>query len=213
MTRLWWLDPSTVPVVPERLTPDERAQYARFIPDRKRHEYLCTRLLVKHVLGDERLTLNEYGRPLCADHPQRRFNITHTDGLILLLESDEHEVGVDVELVSRAPTLLRLAPDVFAPRELADLNALPERERAQRAVTLWTLKESYIKARGLGLALKLQGFAFRFDEPVTRLDASDDDGARWQFETFRMGEHLVSTALDRPASEPVRVDRHQVVIA
>lgn len=215
MTRLWWINPATVPSNPERLTPDERAQYARFIPNRKRHEYLVTRLLVRHVLGDVQLVTNEWGRPELPLTPggerRTRFNISHTDGLILLLESDEHEVGVDTELVSRAPTLLRLAPSVFAPRELAELDALPERDRPLRAVTLWTLKESYIKARGMGLALALQDFAFHFDaDGVTRVDVEprlDDTGARWQFRTFALGPHLVSTALSAPAAQQVEVER------
>ena len=127
------------------------------------------------------------------------FNVSHTDGLVVCLVSTEHEVGVDVELFSRAPKLLELAPTVFAPRERAALAALPGAAQAGRAVTLWTLKESYIKARGMGLALPLDGFAFHFADDQIRLDvapALGDDGARWQFHCQRLGAHCLSTALD-----------------
>jgi 4'-phosphopantetheinyl transferase len=94
--------------------------------------------------------------------------------------------------------LLALAPNVFAPQELSDLNTLPANEQAHRAVGLWTLKESYIKARGMGLALALDGFAFRFDADQVRLEvapALQDDGARWQFQTQVLGPHCISIAL------------------
>ena len=173
-------------------------------------------MLARTVLGKKlgvppeslRFTTNQWGRPELAGGPC--FNLTHTEGLVMLLISEGSEVGIDTERISRAPRLLALAPNVFAPRELSDLAALPEAERAQRALTLWTLKESYIKARGMGLALALDGFAFSFEGQTTRLEVEprlNDDGARWQFQTWTQGEHLISAAL--PADAPPRIDVHE----
>lgn len=206
---LWWVDPERFRETAEALallTAEERAQHLRFIPPGKRHEYLVARVLAKTVLSDAlgcaptavQFTKNEWGRPELSPATKLRFNITHTDGLVALILSGEHDVGVDTELLSRAPRLLALGPNVFAPKELAELNALPPDQREQRAVTLWTLKESYIKARGMGLALALDGFAFRFSEGSTRLEvapALNDDGALWQFQTLALGPHLISTAV------------------
>jgi 4'-phosphopantetheinyl transferase len=215
MTRLWWLHPETYqpgPAALALLTAEERAQHLRFIPPRKRHEYLVTRVLVRTILGEAlgippaevQFTQNAWGRPELIQPTTLRFNVTHTEGLIALIISDEHDVGVDTELLSRAPKLLELGPHVFAPKELSDLAALPADQRAHRAVTLWTLKESYIKARGLGLALSLEGFAFRFDPFRLEVEpALSDDGAGWQFETTTLGPHLVSTALRHFPSERV----------
>ena len=219
MNTLYWLNPDTFAATPDQLsllTPEEHAQHQRFIPPGKRHEYLVARVLARTVLGEKlgvppaslRFTTNQWGRPELES--PLHFNLTHTEGLVALFVSDEHEVGVDTERLARAPTLLRLAPNVFAPKELADLAALPEADRPQRAVTLWTLKESYIKARGMGLALALDGFAFRFGDEGVRLKVEprlNDDGARWQFQTFthgERGEHLISLAL--AATVPQRVE-------
>jgi 4'-phosphopantetheinyl transferase len=213
--KLWWTHPARFRETPEALallTDEERAQHARFIPPRKRHEYLVTRVLAKTVLGqvlglaptDVHFTQNQWGRPEIGGV---HFNLTHTDGLVALLVSQEHEVGCDTELISRAPKLLELGPNVFAPKELSELAAMDASERPLRAVTLWTLKESYIKARGMGLALALDGFAFRFSEAGVRLEvepALNDDGSLWQFQTVTHGPHLISTAIR--SSEPVRVE-------
>ena len=219
MHQLWWVKPETVEETPERLallTPEERAQHQRFIPPIKRHEYLVTRLLVKTVLGKSAAFItNQWGRPELSPPSKLRFNITHTEGLVALFLSDEHELGVDTERISRAPRLLKLAPNVFAPAELSDLAALPADQQAHRALTLWTLKESYIKARGMGLALALDGFAFRFDAHGTiRLEVEprlSDDGARWQFQTFTHGEHLISTAIG--STLPLKIDLREAVLA
>jgi 4'-phosphopantetheinyl transferase len=222
-TRLWWVRPETfqaAPVALALLDADEQARHQRYIPPAKQHEYLVTRVLLKTVLGKAlgispetvKFTCNQWGRPELSDLSLPcpiRFNASHTDGLVVCLVSDEHEVGVDTELLSRAPALLALASNVFAPQELGDLELLPSEEQATRAVTLWTLKESYIKARGMGLALALDGFAFRFGEGKVRLEvkpALQDDGARWQFQTLLLGPHLVSTAIPCPSTERVEIE-------
>lgn len=215
--QLYWVNPETFTETPAAygwLTPEERAQHHRFIPPRKRREYLVARVLARTVLGNVlrcapeavQFTMNPWGRPEVAGV---HFNLTHTEGLVAMLVSTEYELGVDTELLSRAPKLLELGPHVFAPQELNDLAALPLDQRAHRAVTLWTLKESYIKARGMGLALALDGFAFRFSNAALRLEVEpelNDDGARWQFQTLTFGPHLVSTAIHHPPGDPVEVE-------
>ena len=215
MAELWWTRTEKLVATPEALAlldEGERAANARFLVERKRHEHLVTRVLVRTVLGERlgappaslRFVENAHGRPLLAPPATLRFNITHTEGWVGVLVSAEHELGCDVEALARAPTLLRLAPTVFADAELAALRALPEAEQPERAVRLWTLKESYIKARGMGLALSLKGFAFRFgaggavDLDVT--PALGGDGARWRFETTIRDGYVISTAVEQGAA-------------
>ena len=63
--------------------------------------------------------------------------------------------------------------------------ARPPRQKKQRFFDYWTLKESYIKARGMGLAIPLAKFSFRFE--ADRLNAFethpdlDDEATDWQF--------------------------------
>jgi 4'-phosphopantetheinyl transferase len=217
-SRLWWVRPEDFqanPAVLALLNAEERQQQQRYIPPAKRHEYLVTRVLVRSVLGEAlgiapealQFVANEWGRPALAPGSTSTpiyFNISHTDGLVVCLVSTEYEVGVDVELLSRAHSLLAMAADVFAPKELSDLAELPEDGQMLRAVHLWTLKESYIKARGMGLALPLDGFAFRFYGDRISLEVEpelNDDGARWQFQTQMLGPHCVSMAFALPAGQ------------
>lgn len=217
-TQLWWVNPDTFVASPAALallSETERAQHHRFIPQKKRHEYMVARVLVRTVLGRAlgvapevlQFTANEWGRPAVWPPAPLHFNVSHTDGLLVCMVSGNPDIGVDTEQLARAPDLLALANTVFAPQELQDLAALPDSEQGYRAVVLWTLKESYIKARGMGLALPLDGFAFRFDaDGRVRLEVSpalEDDGSRWQFHTRLLGEHFISIAQAVPQVEPL----------
>lgn len=219
-TQLWWVNPETLSASPEALAlldAEEHAKHQRFIPPEKKHEFLVTRVMLRSLLGEAlgaapeevRFAFNEWGRPALAPPSPLRFNVSHTQGLVVCLLSWTHEVGVDTELLARAPRLLALAPKVFSPREQGELYVLPKEAQEARAVQLWTLKESYIKARGMGLLLPLHGFSFRFEGHRIRLEVEpelEDDGGRWQFQTLPLGPHLVSTAIACPAAEPVPLD-------
>ncbi|TNF31586.1 MAG: 4'-phosphopantetheinyl transferase superfamily protein [Deltaproteobacteria bacterium] len=122
------------------------------------------------------------------------------------------DVGVDVEDAARRGRTVELADRFFAPSEVAALRALPEgAAQRDRFFRLWTLKESYIKARGQGLAIPLSGFAFALDGAGSAIGFSarpevDDDAARWRFFGLRPSErHQLAVAVAAGPSAPVRV--------
>lgn len=187
------------------LTGDERERIERYRFERDRLVSLATRVLVRRVLSRYhgvlpaawRFEATAHGRPFVAgDAPRVSFNLANTHGLVVCAVAASDDVGVDVERIDRkAP--LEIVDRYFAPSEVAALRALPEAERPRRFFDLWTLKESYIKARGLGLAIPLDGFAFhlRAGAPprITIEPRLSDDANRWRFAQRRPGEdHLVA---------------------
>ena len=111
----------------------------------------------------------------------------------MCLVSGGREVGADVESLDRAGRWVDLADRYFAPREAAALKRVAPPDRPMRFLEYWTLKESYIKARGLGLAIPLADFSFDLparspgDITIRFTPAIDDDSARWQFSLERLG--------------------------
>ena len=79
------------------------------------------------------------------------FNLSRSGEVALIAVSPE-EVGVDVEQVDGGRAL-EAAPLACTPPELAGLDRLPAGERAEAFLQLWTAKEAYLKARGVGLAV------------------------------------------------------------
>jgi 4'-phosphopantetheinyl transferase len=73
------------------------------------------------------------------------------------------------------PDRLNIARRYFAPPEARSLEVMSPVDRERRFVELWTLKESYIKAIGSGLAAPLERFAVDLSgTPRPRFWAEDD---------------------------------------
>ncbi len=179
---------------PDVLSAREREQHQRFRFEKDRRRFLVTRLLVRYVLSryvplpPEEWTFEatSFGRPLIAnDLPAAReltFNISHSEHVVLLGIAHGGELGIDVEDLQRR-TSAAVADSFFAADEARQLEGLPAELQSRRFLDLWTLKESYIKARGKGLFMPLNQFAFdlRDENRLTLvLDPSLGDVAqRW----------------------------------
>ena len=90
----------------------------------------------------------------------RPSHLSNTTGLVVCAVSRDCVIGIDVENIARTLDADELAPSVFAPAELADFRRSGLEDRRNRFFSYWTLKESYIKARGRGLSLPLDAFWF-----------------------------------------------------
>jgi len=134
------------------------------------------------------------------------FNISHTHSLIVLGVTKGRALGVDVENFRAREVSIEIADRFFAPQEVAALTAAPAQQQQYRFFEYWTFKESYIKARGLGLSLPLDKFSFHYpDDLAVELAIRPelaDDSARWQFWQFRpRPEYLVAICAERVGAE------------
>jgi len=195
------------------LSAPEQIRWRRFLVEGARDQYLIARALLRTTLSRYAdaaeaawvFETNEYGCPFVAEpaaHRDLRFNLSHTDGLVACAVTRQGEIGVDVENTDREVDPLALAPTVFAPAEVADVAALSGEQRRQRFFSYWTLKEAYIKARGMGLSLPLDGFWFELGgaEPRIRFtDRCPDRPERWHF-TQRQPtpNHKLALAVETP---------------
>ena len=201
----------------------ERLHFAR---DRRRD--LVARALVRTVLSryaalaprEWAFCADANGRPRIANPPPGpgiEFNLSHSGGLVVLGVGTGRALCVDVESISRNTDTDRL-DRYFAPREREALLALPEAERRRRFFELWTLKESYLKARGEGLRLALDAFAFDFTgERGLRLSFERrlaDSPCRWRFWQFTpRTDYLVAVCAGRgdPSEDEPRLTVREVV--
>jgi 4'-phosphopantetheinyl transferase len=200
------------------LSEDERAQWQTFRFDRHRREYLTTRALVRTALSHYdplapeawRFQMNAYGKPTVDSDCGLRFNLSNSPGLVVCLISQGVEVGVDAEPIERAEKIVELAPEVFSPLELAQLEVLPGPEKLDRALSLWTLKEAHVKARGMGLSLPLNKFSFLFGgvEGI-RLELDPclvtEPGSRWRFCLLEHAGHRIALMAERATVPELQV--------
>lgn len=218
-----WL---TEPAAPEDfsnylplLSPPEIEQFERFRVETARRLYLAARALARSVLskyhpevapGDWHFRFNAHGRPEIEGPPgwpptlpPLGFNLSHTDGLVACLVGLGLESGVDVEYIERRINLSGVARHSFSALEADDVITCDGRTRRERFFRYWTLKEAYIKARGMGLALPLKKFSYLFpDSETVSIEFDPDMGDRtrdWQLALWQASpEHYLAAALKRP---------------
>lgn len=182
------------------LDEEERAQQKRFYFDRHRQQYLVSHALVRCTLSRYlnvephawTFTKNQFGRPdavIPSGMKPIQYNLSHTEGLVVCGILVHREMGVDVEDTERRGKTVEIADSFFSPSEIADLNQLPSEFQRDRFFDYWTLKEAYMKARGIGLSLGLENFSFRLrrHEPITIAftDKIQDRPQSWQFALLR----------------------------
>ena len=133
------------------------------------------------------------------------------------LVTKDRELGVDVEDIQRPGETVAIADRFFSPLETAELLRQPMHKQRDRFFDYWTLKEAYIKARGMGLAIPLDHFSYHLENPqairISFAPQLPDNPARWQFSLRTLaGRHRIATAVERrPDEAPVEIQMMKCV--
>lgn len=199
----------------------ERAKRFRFERD-------CRRYAAAHALKRLMLTASTggavapqawtfdtgpHGRPAVARGGGAHFNLSHCDGLVACAVGCGAEPGIDVENLDRGVPL-DVAATWFAADEVKWLYGLPATARPAGFLRLWTLKEAYIKATGLGLSQPLDAFAIGFDPlRISFTDPALGDPSAWRFEQLEIGGRYVLALAWRAPPKPVRTEVTSVNLA
>jgi len=105
------------------------------------------------------LCKTESGKPYIRNHDSIHFNISHSGNWVVLVFSDE-EIGIDIE--RETDINLDIAQTCFSKDEYRYLINLCNNTQKSAFYKIWTLKESYVKALGLGLNKSLDSFTVTF---------------------------------------------------
>jgi 4'-phosphopantetheinyl transferase len=181
------------------LSHEEQHRYQRFQFAADRRRFLLTRAAIRTLLSlydslqqpySWQFGRNLHGRPELVPEPAHQlatlsFNISHSDGVIVIAFSAEGRVGVDIESIDITRRSIDLAKRYFSPAEYLALVKLPIEEQEQRFFDLWTLKEAFVKACGAGLKIPLRWFTFLFPSAqqvtVTFQPELAESAENWQF--------------------------------
>jgi len=152
--------------VGETLNREERERAARFRFERDRRRFILCRGLLRTLLGgyllieprDVELRLGPQDKPELASPvtPHIEFNLSHSDEAALFTFAASRRVGIDLERIRSQIDVNGLARQVFTPAEIEKLSGTAEQEKEDLFFTLWTQKEAFIKAVGLGLSAPLR---------------------------------------------------------
>ena len=199
------------------LSPADHARHERYRFQADRDMFLLGRVMARALVGQAlgvepaawEWREGPRGRPEIADPDAATrvsFNIAHSAGLVVCAVSSEGTVGVDVEHRLRPPVDARMVRRYCAPCEVADIERHGPAAWQDQFLKYWTLKEAYLKARGLGIAVHLSDLSFTLGDDAIRLERlnslSADDDAEWAFVLGEFGpSHFVAAAVTaRPGS-------------
>jgi len=225
--RIWIARPEAIddPALLERygsiLSPDEDARLGRRQVAVAR-QFLVTRVLARWALSQVaevdptawEFEDGEHGKPYIVGPvhaPELSFNLSHSGEIVACAVATGVRVGLDVENLERERSFEEVAGRFFAPGEAAAVRARTGAEQRERFYEHWTLKEAYIKARGLGIALPLSAFWFDLEHsasPRISFDERiDDDPRAWQFWQQCVDDrHLAALAVDCGEDTDLDVD-------
>lgn len=221
-------------VEPQSLSSDILSQYQQIISreesdkaqkkysDNGKRDALITRGLVRSVLSqyadidatDWQFDKGWNGKPFIQEvnsqPTELEFNLSHAHQLIALAITKSTPVGIDVEYTKRKSDTKKLAPRYFSAAETAALQSLPDDEQQSGFYDYWTLKESYIKACGDGLAAPLHQFSFDVSDKeniVLSIDeARDDNSDHWHSKLYTVSDdHKMALTVNTSPQTPLNV--------
>ena len=221
--RAYLADPASITSRPDAalvLSPDDRAHVSRFRFERDQNLARASRALQRYALSAcapveasaWQFAADDHGKPFIVAPtiaPAFSFSAANTSGLVACVVNRERHVGIDVEGV-RAEVLFGVVERCWSREERATFNGLAPADQRRRFVEIWTAKEAYAKARGLGLSIDLRHVEILFGdvEPQLRLDPSlEDDAAAWQLFVWAPTPSHAAAVCLRTEGQPVRFVR------
>lgn len=182
----------------ECLDPSERERWNRFQAPRVKGEFLVGKAMARRILGsalglragDVRFTHNAKGKPELADGAYA-FNLSHSHGWALFALTPSGRIGVDIERVRPVTDLMDLARRYFTPAEVEAIGIADSAAQLELFYRVWTRKEAFIKAHGLGVAYGLD-----------RVEVSMDQEVKPHFARLGEGENPLTWSLEHLEPAP-----------
>lgn len=173
------------------LSDAEKNQAQKFVFERDRKRFTVARATLRLILGQYldtspaalEFTVGPMGKPALRTNSAVRFNLSHSDHLILHAFSLGRELGVDVERQRAEVANQEIVGNYFSRKEQAEWNALDPDLRDTAFYLGWTRKEAYLKARGDGLSESLSDFDVSLTPDQTAV-LNSKDADRWDLFSF-----------------------------
>lgn len=183
---------------PRWLTGDETARLRR-LAGRARQEFVLSRWLIRHALHSASgVCFTDCkpvsGRPIQSETPAGwHLSVSHSHGFTGCALSHRSGIGLDLEPIKRQTQWQRVVRRWFAPEEQ---DWLLNEADDEEFLTVWTLKEAWLKATGRGIANQLQSLRVHSGFVLT-----GDNASGWA-SVGRVSDHLVSVVSLHEGSQP-----------
>jgi len=200
-----WLDETQSARALNLLSEVQRNKYTRRATPQLKQNYLAGRYYLMNLLGaytkqaanQVELSYGRLNKPRLSDSSLGvEFNFTDTQGYGVFVFSKFRQVGIDIESCDRKINFKGIADRRFTKQELdfvyqnAELNP-------QRCLSIWTRKEAYGKATGMGINFQMNqrnlyqastdnSYEYKFE---------DDNQTKWRCLQLQLGDQFISSVV------------------
>jgi 4'-phosphopantetheinyl transferase len=147
----------------DSLSHEEKTIANNFLFDHLKKRYTISRGVLRFLLGKflalpaEKVEFdyNEFKKPLSAQNPNLYFNVSHSQDISCYGFFMNNPIGVDIEFMDDKIELDSILPFITSPAEALIFNNISVKGKVFLFYKMWTIKEAYLKALGIGLTLPL----------------------------------------------------------
>ena len=174
------------------LSPLEYNRAKGFKFDKDRRTFIaCTGILREILAGYINISpetisfrYNDFGKPFLANYCSRLyFNSSRSASVALYIFSGVYEVGIDIEKVRYMNSLNDIVLQFFSDEEITYFKKLSSQEFTREFYKLWTKKEAFVKAIGMGLSFPLNQFQVSVDTgnryKITQIKGDFSEAVKW----------------------------------
>lgn len=156
------------------LSEDEKLRANRFKFSKHRQRFIAARAILRQLLARYlevsankiNFTYNPHGKPelgSCFNNIHLQFNISHSEDLALYSFNYEQKIGIDLEYLRENVDYKSIAQRFFCETEFQLIASCIDEQQQERFYQLWTAKEAYLKATGIGLGGGLETSEIKLD--------------------------------------------------
>jgi 4'-phosphopantetheinyl transferase len=176
---IWRANLDLPPIEVTRLTTllaaDEITRASKFrFPEHKRR-FIVARGILRQLLSNYldidpkslKFAYSDRGKPQLIElnlASSVQFNLSHSQEYALFGFTTPHLIGVDLEYLRPMPDALKIAQRFFSAQEFDLISNLAIEQRDKIFFQLWTAKEAYLKAIGIGLAGSLANVEINLEQ-------------------------------------------------
>jgi Phosphopantetheinyl transferase len=171
---LYDISKASQPLPEEVFSADELAHFEKMSSDKRRHEFLHGRLLIKSVLKNLYAVKNptilkkKSGKPYVRGF---KINLSHSSDYLALAVSKDVEIGVDIEQSGPKKHFLKIAEQYFSATENKFIRAPKDLVTQEwRFKNIWCLKEAFIKT--IGGKIDKKSLSISFDLLKNKIESS-----------------------------------------
>lgn len=194
---------NNIPFFLSLLSTDEKDKASKFRFKKDQNQYIISRGALRlssasYLNIDPKkieFKYGKYGKPEFDFNCNLKFNVSHSGDIGVLGFVLNSDIGIDVEKIKDDFDVLDIVSNYFSELEIETLKKLPKERHTEYFYRCWTRKESFIKAKSLGLTFPLDSFSvcINSDKKTELLETKWDINEKdtWKLFTFSPQQNYI----------------------